>query len=70
VTSLTAEAESFDDDRRLFSAVHPVVSPALPEGPAQAKRKSYAVVPTDNRRDAVVVPLPLQAIAPDAGGVK
>ena len=37
VTSPTTEAERFDSDRRLYSAVHPVVSPAPPEGPVQAQ---------------------------------
>jgi hypothetical protein len=36
VTSLTADADSFNSNRRLFSAVRPVVSPEPPEGPARA----------------------------------
>jgi hypothetical protein len=56
VTSLTADVDSFDFDRRLFSAVLPVVSPAPPEGPAQAQAEPYEGGPTSFRCDAPAGP--------------
>ncbi|MDT5185210.1 MAG: hypothetical protein QOI29_3368 [Mycobacterium sp.] len=46
MTSLTDEAHNCDSIRRLFSAVHPVVSPEPPEGPVQAQSHSYGGGPT------------------------
>ena len=63
VTSLTAEADSFDRNRRLFSAVHPVVSPEPPEGPVQARIKQYGHLPTDFRRGTPETPIPPMANA-------
>ena len=57
VTSLTAEADSFDSDPRLFSAVRPVVSPEPPEGPAQARTRSYETTPTTIGSGAQDVPM-------------
>lgn len=56
MTSLTAEADSFDSDPRLFSAVRPVVYPEPPEGPAQARTGSYEATPTTSRCGARSVP--------------
>ena len=49
VTSLTVGVDNFDYDRRLFSAVRPVISPKPPEGPAQARTESYDGAPTSIR---------------------
>jgi hypothetical protein len=57
VTSLTAEADSFDSDPRLFSAVRPVVSPEPPEGPVQARTGSYEATPTRSGCGARSVPI-------------
>jgi hypothetical protein len=63
VTSLTADVDSFDFDRRLFSAVHPVVSPKPLEGPAQALTESYERPPTSIRCDVPVGPTHMAARA-------
>ena len=59
VTSLTAEAKTFNSNRTLFSAVRPVVSPVPPEGPAQARAGSYEGGPTNKVRCPWVRLIPL-----------
>jgi len=55
VTSPTVEADSFGSGRRLFSAVHPVVSPGPPEGLARTQAEPYEKAPTHTRRAAASV---------------